>query len=79
MSDEKSSVTTTFEVLGMTCGHCVSAVTTELTDAIPGITGVQIDLPSGRVVVSSDRQLDKTAIAAAVDEAGYQLAGHSRH
>jgi copper chaperone len=79
MSDEKSSVTTTFEVLGMTCGHCVSAVTTELTDAIPGITGVQIDLASGRVVVSSDRQLDKSAIAAAVDEAGYQLAGDSQH
>jgi copper chaperone CopZ len=67
--------TTTFGVDGMTCGHCVHHVTTELT-AIPGVTDVAIDLVVGgssQVTVTSDEPLADDAIAAAVDEAGYAL------
>lgn len=64
--------TTTYTVGGMTCGHCVRAVTDELT-ALPGVTGVDIDLPSGRVSLSSDRPVDDAAVRAAVDEAGYEV------
>lgn len=64
--------TTTYTVSGMTCAHCVAAVTEEVT-AIPGVRGVAVDLPSGAVTVTSDEPVDRSAVAAAVDEAGYEL------
>lgn len=64
--------TTTYQVTGMTCGHCVQAVTTEVS-AIDGVTEVQVDLESGRVDVTGEGVTDE-AVRAAVDEAGYALA-----
>jgi copper chaperone CopZ len=66
--------TTVYQVTGMTCGHCVSAVTGEV-HAIEGVRDVRVELATGDVTVSSDRPLDRTTVAAAVDEAGYQLVG----
>jgi copper chaperone len=66
--------TATYTVVGMTCGHCVSAVTEEVT-AVPGVTAVDVDLDSGRLTVTSEAPVDDHAVRAAVDEAGYQLAG----
>lgn len=63
-----------YEVKGMTCGHCVSAVTAEV-GALAGVDGVQVDLTSGAVTVASERQLAYDDVAAAVDEAGYELTG----
>jgi len=63
---------TTYTVSGMTCGHCVSAVTEEVTK-IPGVTDVQVDLGSGAVTIASGTTLDDDAVRAAVDEAGYEL------
>ena len=65
--------TSTYTVTGMTCDHCVSAVTQELSD-ITGVTKVSIELASGQVTVESDAAVDQAAVAAAVDEAGYALA-----
>jgi copper chaperone len=70
-----ATTTTTLQVSGMTCGHCVSAVTEELI-ALPGVTDVSIDLVAGGttpVTVTSEQPLDDAAVAAAVDEAGYEL------
>lgn len=64
--------TSTYTVSGMSCEHCVAAVRTEL-GKVEGVTGVEVDLGSGRVTVTSDRPLDRAAVAAAVDEAGYEL------
>jgi copper chaperone len=68
----------TYQVTGMTCEHCVRAVTEELTN-LGGVTSVTVDLiPGGRsaVTVTSGTPLDTRAVAAALDEAGgYQLAG----
>jgi copper chaperone len=66
--------TATYQVQGMTCGHCVNSVSTEVS-AIPGVTDVQVDLASGQVTVTSDTPLDPAAVRAAVDEAGYDLVG----
>ena len=66
--------TTTYNVIGMTCGHCVTAVTEEVS-RIPGVRNVEVELPSGAVTVTSDAALDDAAVAAAVDEAGYELVG----
>ena len=62
----------TYTVTGMTCSHCVNSVDTEIR-LLPGVTDVQVDLASGGVTVTSDQPLDETAVAAAVDEAGYEL------
>jgi copper ion binding protein len=64
---------TTYTVSGMTCGHCVDAVRSELGE-VPGVSAVRVDLTSGAVTVRSDRPLDEAAVRAAVDEAGYALA-----
>ncbi|GAA4959841.1 heavy-metal-associated domain-containing protein [Actinoplanes utahensis] len=63
----------TYTVTGMTCSHCVNSVDAELRQ-IPGVTDVQVDLASGGVTVTSEQPLDETAVAAAIDEAGYELA-----
>ncbi|MEV0898163.1 heavy metal-associated domain-containing protein [Actinoplanes sp. NPDC049802] len=62
-----------YTVTGMTCSHCVNSVDAELRQ-LPGVTDVKVDLASGAVTVISDAPLDETAVAAAVDEAGYELA-----
>lgn len=67
------SATETYTVTGMTCGHCVQAVTDEIS-ALEGVRQVDVELTSGAVTVVSDDPLDKEAVAAAVDEAGYALA-----
>lgn len=67
------SHTTTYQVPGMTCGHCVSAVSHEV-GTLPGVTNVDVDLATGEVTVVSEHPLDREAVRAAVDEAGYELA-----
>lgn len=67
------SETATYTVSGMTCGHCVAAVTEELSK-LPGVTAVDVELDGGFVTVESERPLDDGAVRAAVDEAGYELA-----
>ncbi len=66
--------TATYTVTGMTCQHCVSAVTEEVS-GLPGVTGVQVDLPSGGLTVTSDAPLDDDAVRAVVEEAGYEVVG----
>ena len=66
------AVTSTYTVTGMTCGHCVQAVTGELS-ALPGVDAVQVDLTSGAVTVTSAAPLAAADVRAAVDEAGYEL------
>ena len=69
--------TQTFDVVGMTCGHCSSAVTEELK-ALDGVTDVQVELVAGgtsTVTVAADRELTTSEVGAALDEAGdYSLA-----
>ena len=64
---------TTFTVDGMTCDHCRHAVTAEIS-AVPGVDAVDVDLATGLVTVTADGPVDRADIAAAVDEAGYELA-----
>lgn len=64
--------TLTYSVPGITCGHCVNAVTTELT-AVAGVTDVSVDLTSKLVVVSGTN-LEDDALRAAIEEAGYEPA-----
>jgi copper chaperone len=70
-------MTNTYTVTGMTCGHCVQAVTSQVS-ALPGVTAVAIDLPTGSLTVTSAVLVDVEALRAAVDEAGYDLAHTGR-
>jgi copper chaperone CopZ len=63
----------TYTVTGMTCGHCVSSVTEELRE-LAGVQDVSVVLETGAVTVVSSDGIDESAVKAAVEEAGYQLA-----
>ena len=69
--------TQTFPVTGLTCGHCVGAITSELS-VLAGVTDVQIDLVvegTSTVKVTADQELTDDEVAVALDEAGdYKLA-----
>lgn len=64
--------TSTYTVKGMTCGHCVSSVKEEVGE-VPGVTGVDVDLESGRLTVHSSGAIETAQVKAAVEEAGYEL------
>lgn len=67
------SETSTWTVSGMTCGHCVASVAEELSE-LAGVENVDVVLETGAVTVTSQAPLDRSAVAAAVHEAGYALA-----
>ncbi|GGF45751.1 heavy metal transport/detoxification protein [Marmoricola endophyticus] len=64
--------TTSYTVTGMTCEHCVASVTEEVEE-IAGVTDVLVDLGTGALTVSSDRDLPEAEVRVAVEEAGYAL------
>ena len=66
--------TQTWTVSGMTCSHCVSSVTEEVSE-LPGVNDVAVDLESGRLTVSSAEPLTDDQVRAAVEEAGYSVTG----
>jgi copper chaperone len=61
----------TYTVLGLTCSHCVSSVREEVSE-IPGVHDVDVQLRSGRLVVSGDGFVDE-AVRTAVEHAGYEV------
>ena len=67
------STTTVLDVQGMTCGHCVKAVTDEVA-GIAGVQSVEVDLATGAVTVTAEVDPTREQMSAAVDEAGYVLA-----
>jgi copper chaperone CopZ len=72
--EERTMIATIYEVDGMTRGHCVNAVTGELTK-LGGVSWVTVDLDTGKVTVTSERPLDPDAVHAAITDAGYELTG----
>jgi len=74
MDEPTATVTSVYTVNGMTCAHCVAAVTAEVRK-IDGVTDVEVDLSAGEVTVHAHGPIDPDAFAAAVDEAGYEVAG----
>lgn len=70
------TITSTFGVTGMSCEHCVKAVTEELSE-LGTVTGVQVQLVPGEtstVTVSSDEPLETQTVRSAIEDAGYTLA-----
>ncbi|MGW5970445.1 heavy-metal-associated domain-containing protein [Streptomyces sp. NPDC055186] len=73
-TDIQGSVTATYKVSGMSCGHCEGAVSGEISE-IPGVASVKAVAATGVVTVVSAAPLDEEAVRAAVDEAGFELVG----
>jgi copper chaperone CopZ len=63
-----------YEVLGMTCEHCVAAVHGEVA-GLPGVDAVEVDLASGKLVVRGE--VSDGAVRGAVEEAGYSVSASS--
>lgn len=72
MSTNPTEQTRTHIVKGMTCDHCVASVTEEVSE-VAGVSKVDVDLASGRLVVTG-RDVSDAAITEAVEEAGYVVA-----
>ena len=75
-TDTPGSVTTVYQVTGMSCGHCEGSVSGEISQ-IPGVSSVKAVASTGEVTVVSEAPLDDEAVRAAVDEAGFELAGRA--
>ena len=65
------TTTTEYQVSGMSCAHCETAVTEEVT-AVPGVQGIEVSAETGRLLVVGSTELDDAQVIAAVDEAGYR-------
>ncbi|MBL7498532.1 heavy-metal-associated domain-containing protein [Frankia sp. CNm7] len=66
-------VTSEYQVTGMSCGHCETAVREEV-GRIDGVTDIEVSARTGLLVVTAAEPLDDTRVLAAVDEAGYEAA-----
>ncbi|MET4427222.1 MULTISPECIES: heavy-metal-associated domain-containing protein [unclassified Mycolicibacterium] len=62
--------TTTYQVTGMSCGHCEGAITREVSQ-IAGVEHIDVSAATGILAVTSTGELDDAAVLAAVEEAGY--------
>lgn len=71
-----STVTTTYKVTGMSCGHCEGAVSAEVS-GIEGVSAVEVSAETGTLTVTGATEPDEEAVRAAVDEAGYELVGRA--
>ena len=65
-----STTTTEFQVTGMSCGHCETAIRSEVSE-IPGVTGIDVSAQPGRLAVTAEQPIEDATVIAAVDEAGY--------
>jgi copper chaperone CopZ len=75
-TETPGSVTAVYQVTGMSCGHCEGSVSAEIS-GLPGVTSVRAVAATGEVTVVSETPLDEAAVRAAVDEAGFELAGRA--
>lgn len=69
-------LTTERRVSGMTCDHCEDAVKDEVS-ALDSVVDVQVDVPAGRVTVTSTTPLDDARVREAIDEAGSERTGRA--
>jgi copper chaperone CopZ len=66
----------TYTVEGMTCGHCAAAVSREV-GTLPGVSDPRVDIAAKTLTFSAESAVSDDAVAAAVAEAGYTLAGRA--
>ncbi|MGB9617086.1 MAG: heavy-metal-associated domain-containing protein [Desulfomonilaceae bacterium] len=65
-------MTTTIHIKGMSCNHCVQAVSKALQD-LPGLTKVEVNLNAGAATLEHTKPLDMNAVRDRIEKAGYEL------
>ncbi|QVQ51375.1 heavy-metal-associated domain-containing protein [Spiractinospora alimapuensis] len=63
--------TTEFAVTGMSCGHCETAIRSEVS-LIDGVRSIEVSAATGRLVITAAKPIEDADVIAAVDEAGYE-------
>ncbi|MEU4543062.1 heavy-metal-associated domain-containing protein [Nonomuraea dietziae] len=63
--------TSTYKVTGMTCNGCAGKVKTQIGN-VAGVSGIDVDLATGHVTVTSAGQIDDVRVVEAVEEIGYE-------
>jgi copper chaperone len=71
---KKEAAMKTITVRGMSCQHCVTAVT-KVLNGIEGVTDVRVDLESGQATFEETKSVEMASIVAAIRKAGYDVAG----
>jgi copper chaperone len=66
-------MTTTIHIKGMSCNHCVQAVSKAL-QSLPGLKNVEVNLNAGTAVLEHTESLDMNAVRDKIEKAGYELA-----
>ena len=69
--EEPQTMQSTYSVPGVSCGHCRTAISEEVTK-VTGVTSVDVDLSAKRVTVGG--AFDDASVRAAIDDAGYDIA-----
>ncbi|WP_409474543.1 heavy-metal-associated domain-containing protein [Streptomyces sp. HC307] len=69
-------ITISYNVSGMTCGHCKATLTKEI-GALDGVLAVSVDLDAGQIAVTTADEPDDALLARVVDDAGYELTGRT--
>ena len=65
-------MTSTIKIKGMSCQHCVMAVTKALQE-VPGLSRVNVDLQNGSATLEHGRPIDMNLVKSAVEREGYQI------
>ena len=63
---------TRIKIRGMSCGHCVAAVTKALEE-IEGIRGVSVDLEKGEATFDEVRPVPRDVLREKIEKAGYEI------
>ena len=69
---DRESIVRRFDVTGMTCSHCESAIASELA-RVAGVVTIDVDARAGTVVLGCTSEPDHDAVASAIHDAGYDL------
>jgi copper chaperone CopZ len=67
--------TTTYSVLGMTCGGCAKRVRTAIETDLPELSEIEVDPTANEVRITAESPVSEDAVKAAVERTGYQFAG----
>ncbi len=63
----------TIQIKGMSCNHCVMAVTKALS-GIDGIRNVKVDLARGEATFDEAKPVDRAVIRERIKKAGFEVA-----
>ncbi len=65
-------MTTTVNIKGMSCNHCVMAVSQALKQ-MSGVRAVDVDLENGKATIEHEKAMDMSRVKEIIEKAGYEI------